>query len=168
MQLNSEVLPAPLGPTSPKIWPGSTAKLTACSTLMPPNCRLTSCRVSPAAMNCLSRRCRVASVCGPLPVEGRYESPPRLSTILVRVLQPSWRSRPSDAGTDYKGAVPRRFSPGVEACHTPAVRLRETDRAVDHVNVSIRRAGEVETDDVARQRRSASARRLAGGAGGVP
>src|SRR3954462_15581630 len=50
MQLNSEVLPAPLGPTSPKIWPGSTAKLTFCSTLRPPNCRLTSCKVSCAAM----------------------------------------------------------------------------------------------------------------------
>src|SRR5438045_4092635 len=50
MQLNSEVLPAPLGPTRPKICPGSTMNDTSCSTLMPPNRRLTSCSVSRAGM----------------------------------------------------------------------------------------------------------------------
>src|SRR6476660_4593252 len=70
MQLKRDVLPAPLGPTRPKIWPGSTAKLTSCSTLMPPNCRLTSCKVSCAAIlhllplpRCI--RVRAAEVAGP-------------------------------------------------------------------------------------------------------
>src|SRR5688572_23250359 len=72
MQLNNEVLPAPLGPTSPRIWPGSTVKVTACSTLMPPNCRLTSCKVNSAAIDCLPRRRRNAAVCGPEPGGATY------------------------------------------------------------------------------------------------
>src|SRR6476620_2114804 len=49
MQLNREVFPAPFGPTRPKITPGSTSKLTSCSTLTPPKCRLTSLRLRLAA-----------------------------------------------------------------------------------------------------------------------
>src|SRR5579875_1661588 len=36
MQLNSVVLPAPLGPTSPTISPGSTWMLTSCTATIPP------------------------------------------------------------------------------------------------------------------------------------
>src|SRR5690625_756374 len=46
MQLNRDVLPAPLGPTSPRMLPGSTLKLTSLSTVTPPKRRLTSCKVS--------------------------------------------------------------------------------------------------------------------------
>ena len=35
-QLNSVVLPAPLGPIRPAIWPGKTSKLTPSSATMPP------------------------------------------------------------------------------------------------------------------------------------
>ena len=61
MQLNSDVLPAPLGPTRPKIAPGSTSKLTSSSTLMPPKRSDTSFRFSRAAMCHLSQ---IASLLG--------------------------------------------------------------------------------------------------------
>src|SRR3978361_1724154 len=115
MQLNREVLPAPFGPTSPKIWPGSTAKLTSCSTLMPPNCRLTSCKVSSAAIDRLSRRCHVASGCGPWPVEGTYGSPRRIVNDLgVKVAHSSsptwvhprvWSRPPGDGALCGSGTI---------------------------------------------------------------
>src|SRR4051812_3475127 len=179
MQLNSEVLPAPFGPTRPKIWPGSTAKLTSCSTLMPPNCRLTSCRVSPAAIDCLSRRCRVASVCGLTAREER--------TNLIRDCQRFWcefcrnaaprppprpcrgsppvHDRPTRGR--LKGEPPRPISPavagGADAADTREGRLGDAAGGFGHVNVSIRRTGEVETDDVAAPRQRAASAGPEGG-----
>src|SRR3546814_15852057 len=37
MQLNNELLPAPLGPITPQIWPWRTLKETSASTWIPPN-----------------------------------------------------------------------------------------------------------------------------------
>src|ERR1044072_2842595 len=93
MQLNSEVLPAPFGPTSPKIWQGSTAKLTACSILTPPNCRLTPCRVSPPAIDRPSCLRHGAPVRGPRPVRATRDP--------LEYCQQSWRElrrRPTVSG----------------------------------------------------------------------
>src|SRR4051794_21244510 len=38
MTLNSVVLPAPLGPMRPKIWPGWISNVTSPSAVRPPNC----------------------------------------------------------------------------------------------------------------------------------
>src|SRR5271165_5426686 len=42
MQLNSVVLPAPLGPTNPTLSPDSTSKLTSSTAVIPPNDLVTS------------------------------------------------------------------------------------------------------------------------------
>src|SRR6185312_10946966 len=55
MQLKSEVLPAPLGPTRQKIAFGSTPSVTFSSTVIPPKLRFTSRRLRRAAIRVLSR-----------------------------------------------------------------------------------------------------------------
>jgi hypothetical protein len=109
--------------------------------VMPPNCRLTSSKVSSAAMDCLSRRCLVASVCGPLPVEGTYESSPEIvnnlgasrAAVVIADLDRS-RARvlvPSDAGEQRSG--PPRRGPTRPAMVSGATsRLNESSTPMPH------------------------------------
>src|SRR5688572_19421121 len=108
MQLNSEVLPAPLGPTSPKIWPGSTAKLTSCSTLMPPNCRLTSCRVSSAAIDRSPAVAALLRCAGPGPSGERTKLPGDCQRFWCESRAPTVSTDPGSMGDILPATQPLR------------------------------------------------------------
>src|SRR6476620_440632 len=118
MQLNREVFPAPFGPTRPKITPGSTSKLTSCSTLTPPKCRLTSLRLRLAATLYLP----VASSLGMGAVDHHCTKPTvRIADEIVNDFGIVWRSGlRARLSHPQRTGSPALLGPVVPRCPGPA------------------------------------------------
>src|ERR1043166_7594940 len=123
MQLNREVLPAPLGPTNPRMVPADTARLTQSSTWTPPKRSDTSWTERCGGVSVSSSTTSGISACAPASHGGPDQAKPLPSGVDVAYLKVASEPGHRRNVTSVRPRGPyRRTSNDVDECVVPSSR----------------------------------------------